>query len=193
MQVELDNYEHNYQPQALSEILQRKTFCLVSFDSNFVGIYWLIESKVVLIIAPHQTKKYFFSDYRKIEVSGVSIAEFFYVNGKQFKSNSDQSEKISRKHEVSKKEIDNCHSGRKLETGSGKQNDCSKNFEKISRKTFMVIYIFWFYQQNYSIKDVFFAIFSNILEHLRTASSEIIQEISLNSFLSYRSSHSQEL
>ena len=41
--------------------------------------------------------------------------------------------------------------------------------------------------------DVFFAIFSNILEHLSTAASEIIQESSFNSFLFYRSSYSQEL
>ena len=41
--------------------------------------------------------------------------------------------------------------------------------------------------------DAFFAIFSNILEHLGAATSEIIYESSLNRSLFYRSSHSQEL
>ena len=53
LQLEFDNYEHNYQPQVPSEILQRKTLYQVSFDSNFLGIYSLIKSKVVLIIAPY--------------------------------------------------------------------------------------------------------------------------------------------
>ena len=80
-----------------------------------------------------------------------------------------------------------------LETGSVLQNGCSENFENISRKTSVVIYSFWFYQQNHFIKNIFFAIYSNVLEHVRTAASEIIQGSSLNSFLFNRNSHSQEL
>ena len=78
-------------------------------------------------------------------------------------------------------------------TRSFLQNSCSEKFEKISRKTSVVVYSFWFYYQGHSTKDAFFAIFSNIEEHLRAAASEIIQESSLNSFLFYRSSYSQEL
>ena len=55
MQLEFDNYEHNYQSQVLSKILQKKTLYQVSFDSDFLGIYCLIESKVLSITAPHQT------------------------------------------------------------------------------------------------------------------------------------------
>ena len=44
--------------------------------------------------------------------------------------------------------------------------------------------------KKHSPKDVFFAIFANILEHLRATASEI-QEGSLNSYFCYRSSHSQ--
>ena len=36
-----------------------------SFDSDFLEIYWLIESKVVLIITPQQTEKYFFQWWQK--------------------------------------------------------------------------------------------------------------------------------
>ena len=45
----------------------------------------------------------------------------------------------------------------------------------------MIICIFLFYQQNHSAKDVLFAIFFNILEHLRTAASGIIRDSSPNS------------
>ena len=38
-----------------------------------------------------------------------------------------------------------------------------------------------------------FAIYADILEHLRAAASEIIQKSSLNTFLCYKSSHLQEL
>ena len=39
LQLEFDNYEHNYQPQVLSEtILQRKTLYQVSFDPDFLKI-----------------------------------------------------------------------------------------------------------------------------------------------------------
>ena len=58
---------------------------------------------------------------------------------------------------------------------SALQNGCSEKFEKISRKTSVVVYYFWFYKQKYSTKDVFFAIFANILEHFRETASEIIQ------------------
>ena len=68
-----------------------------------------------------------------------------------------------------------------IETRSGLQNGCSENFEKTSRKKSMIICIFLFYQQNHSAKDVLFAIFFNILEHLRTAASGIIRDSSLNS------------
>ena len=67
-------------------------------------------------------------------------------------------------------------------TRSAVQNDCSEKFEKISTKTSVVVYSFWFYYQKHSTKDVFFAIFPNILEHFRAAASEI-QESSLNSFV----------
>ena len=65
-----------------------------------------------------------------------------------------------------------------LETGSVLQN------EKTSRKSSVLIYSFWFYQQNHSTQQVFFAILSNILEHFRTAASEIFQESILHSFFS---------
>ena len=67
----------------------------------------------------------------------------------------------------------------KLLTGSLLQNDCFEKFEKISSKTSVVVYCFWFHQQKDFTEDVFFGIFSNISEHLRTA-FEIIQE---NSFI----------
>ena len=60
LQLEFDNYEHNYQLQVLREILQRKTYYQVRFDPDSLEIYWLIESKVVSIIASQKTKKYFF-------------------------------------------------------------------------------------------------------------------------------------
>ena len=78
-------------------------------------------------------------------------------------------------------------------TGSALQNDYSGKFEKIYRKLFVVVYSFWFYWQKRFTKDVSFAIFANISEHLRAAASENIQESSLKSFLCYRSSHLQEL
>ena len=59
-------------------------------------------------------------------------------------------------------------------TKSALQNGCSEKFEKISRKTSVVVYSFWFYKQKYSTKDVFFAIFANILERFRATASEII-------------------
>ena len=52
---------------------------------------------------------------------------------------------------MSKKEIDNCHSARRLselekETpGSVLRNSCVEKFEKISRKTSVVVYSFKFY------------------------------------------------
>ena len=63
---------------------------------------------------------------------------------------------------------------------------------KASRKTSVAVYSSDFTNKN-SAKDAVFAIFSNILEHFRVAATEIIQESSLNSFLFYRSSLSQEL
>ena len=48
-------------------------------------------------------------------------------------------------------------------------------------------------KQKLSTKNAFFAIFSNISEHLRAAASEVIKESSLNSFLFDRSIHSLEL
>ena len=42
-------------------------------------------------------------------------------------------------------------------------------------------------------QSVFFGMFSNILEYLGMAASKIIHESGLNSFLYYRSGHSQEL
>ena len=65
MQLDFDNYEHNYQPQVLSEMLQRKTLYQVSFHPNFLEVYLLIESKVISIITPHQIKKYFFQRRQK--------------------------------------------------------------------------------------------------------------------------------
>ena len=39
LQLRFDHYELNYQPQVLSEILQRKTLYQVSFDSDVLKIY----------------------------------------------------------------------------------------------------------------------------------------------------------
>ena len=58
------------------------------------------------MIAPHQAKK-----YTRLE---SPLQRFFYVNSKLFKSNSDCSEKYSQKIEVSKKEMENCHSAKRL-------------------------------------------------------------------------------
>ena len=69
----------------LSEIMQGQKLYQVSFDSDFLEIYWLIELKVVL-----ETKK-----QTRLE---SPLHRFLYVNGKQFKSNSDWSEKIPWKH-----------------------------------------------------------------------------------------------
>ena len=63
----------------------------------------------------------------------------------------------------------------KLLSKSALQNGCSEKFEKIFRKISVVVYSFWFYKHKYSTKDVFFAIFANILEHFRETASEIIQ------------------
>ena len=78
-------------------------------------------------------------------------------------------------------------------TGSILQNGYSEKFEKFSRKISVVVYFILYYKQKHSTKNVFFAIFSNVLGHFRTSASEISQEISLNSFLFYKSSHLQEL
>ena len=56
LQLEFDNYKHNCQPLVLSQILQRKTLYQVSFDLNFLEIYWLIESKVFSVIATNQVE-----------------------------------------------------------------------------------------------------------------------------------------
>ena len=53
----------------LCEILQRKNLYQVSFDQNFLEIYWFIESKA---------KKYFFQWRQKIiNASWVSTTEVF--------------------------------------------------------------------------------------------------------------------
>ena len=39
LQLEFDNYEHNCQPQVLSQILRRKALYQVSFDHDFLEIY----------------------------------------------------------------------------------------------------------------------------------------------------------
>ena len=44
----------------LSENIAEKDLYQVSFDHDFLESHWLIELKVFSIIAPHQTKKYFF-------------------------------------------------------------------------------------------------------------------------------------
>ena len=57
--------EYTCQPQVLSEIMQRKTLHQVSFHPDFLEIHSLIEFKVFSIIAPRQTKKYFFPGRQK--------------------------------------------------------------------------------------------------------------------------------
>ena len=147
-------------------------------------IYWLIESKVVLT----KQGNVFFSEDKKQTRVGSPPQMFFYVNGKQFKSKSDQSEKkitttttTQKTHMFPKQKqiiVIQPEDFNNLETGSVLQN------EKTSRKSSVLIYSFWFYQQNHSTKQVFFAIFSNILEHFGTVASEIFQESILNSFFS---------
>ena len=136
-------------PQVLSEILQRKTFYQVTFDHDFPEIYWLIELKAVVIIALLKTRKYFFSEDKKQTRLESLPQKFFYVKSKQLKTNSDRSEKYSENKHVSKKDIDNCHSPRRLqqreEAVSVLQNGYSEKFKKISNKTSAVIYSFWFY------------------------------------------------
>ena len=95
----------------------------------FLEIYWLIEWKVVLITVPHQTKKYFFCKVKKINAPGVSAAEIFYVYSKQSNSNPNQSEKYPENTEVSKKEIDDCHSVRRPHRITKRFNrKCSTNW-----------------------------------------------------------------
>ena len=164
----------------------------------FPECYWLIESNVVSIIAPTKQMKIFPLKAKKVNASEVFTAKFFYVNSKWYKINTYWSEKYSVITEVSKKEIDNCHSVKRLyelekqPPWSVLQNACSERFEKISRKRFVIVYSSWFYQQKGCIKGVFLGI-SSIFEHLRTAASEIIQESSRDSSLFYRSGHSKEL
>ena len=64
-------------------------------------MYWLMESKIVSSIAPHQTKKDFVSEDKKINSSGVSTMKEVY--SKQFKSNSEPKWKYSENTEVLKK------------------------------------------------------------------------------------------
>ena len=79
-------------------------------------------------------------------------------------------------------------------TGNVLQNCCSEKFEKFSRKRFLIVYSFLIFQpKTFHQGCFFFAIFSNMLEQLRTGGSKIIQGSSLDSVLSYRSSHLQEL
>ena len=69
----------------------------------------------------------------------------------------------------------------KLLTGSLLQNDCFKNFEKISSKTSVVVYSFWFYQQKHFTKDVsleFSQIFQNTSERLLKLSRKIVLQFS---------------
>ena len=115
-------------------------------------ILWLIESKAVSITAPHQTRKDIFSEGKKKKKCLESPSQkFFYVNNKIFKSIPNRSEKYSKITEVSNEKVDNCHSTRRLyelgkqPPGSILQNNCSEKMEKISRKTSVVVYSFWFY------------------------------------------------
>ena len=64
----------------LCKLLLRNTLYQVSFDHDFLEMCWLIESKVASIIAPHQTKKYFFSEGKKPNVSEVSTTVVFLHN-----------------------------------------------------------------------------------------------------------------
>ena len=78
LQLKFNNYEHNCQPQVLTEILQRKTLYQERFDHDFLEIYWLIESKVVSVISPHHQRNIFFSEGKqKVNASGVSTGEYF--------------------------------------------------------------------------------------------------------------------
>ena len=107
LQLEFDNYEHNCQSQVL-EILQRKTLYRVSFDQDFLEIYWLIGSKVVSKIAPHQTKKYFFQ-WRSLCHRGFST--LIATNSRVTLT---KEKKTQKPRKCPKKEIDNCHSARRL-------------------------------------------------------------------------------
>ena len=92
LQLKFDNYEHNCQPQVLSEILQSKTLYQVSFHHGFLEIHWLTELKVFSIIASHQTKKYFFQWRQKNKhVRNLHRRDF----STQLNSNSDLSQKYS--------------------------------------------------------------------------------------------------
>ena len=72
--------------------------------------------------------------------------------------------------------------------------DVLKNSRKFPGKHLWWYMIFdYTNKQKLSTKNDFFAIFSNISEHLRAAASEVIKESSLNSFLFDRSIHSLEL
>ena len=87
--------------------MQRKALCQVGFDHDFPKIHWLIESKVFSIIAPHQTKKYFFS----VKAKNKLVLQRF---SRQFMSNSDLGEKYSENTSVFKREIRSCHSARRF-------------------------------------------------------------------------------
>ena len=131
------------------------------------------------MVAPHQTKKYFFQwRQNKQALLDSPPQRFFNVNSKQFKSNCDRSEKYSENTEVPKKEMNNCHSARRL------WRIRKTAYWKCSTK-----WLFWKIRENFqeNIRGSIFSLIllrkalhqgcflTNVLKHLRTAVSEIIQ------------------
>ena len=127
---------------------------------------------------------------KKKNASEESIAEVFLRNSivtLTYVKNTHKTHECQKKKKVAVIQPEHFKELEKELTGSVLQNGCSEKFEKIIRKTFD------FTDKNTPPRRFFFAIFENILEQLRGAASESILESSLNSFLCYRSSHSQEL
>ena len=102
LQIELDNYEQNYQLQVLSEILQRMTLYQVSFDSDFLEIDWLIESRVVLKTKNKRVWSLHRTGFSKLMASNSRVTLTEVKN-------------TQKTHKCPKKEIDNCHSTRRLQ------------------------------------------------------------------------------
>ena len=133
-----------------------------------------MESKVVSIIAPHQTMKDFFSkDKINKPVRSLHHKGFSTLIASNLKTALTKVKNTQKTLKCQKRNT--CLSARSLNElekqppGSVLQNGCSEKFEKISRKTSVVSSYFRFYQQKYSSKDVywdFFQIFYNTSERL---------------------------
>ena len=149
--------------------------------------------------SPPNKERFFRWGQKKLNCLVSPSQRFFYVNSKQFKRNSHWSEKYLENTKVSKKEIQ----PEDLMIRKTATWKCSskKLFRKI-RETFLenirLVYSFNFTNKNtppQMFSWEFSQIFQNsyIKEHLTTAASEIIHKSSRDSFLFYRSGHSQEL